>query len=562
MRTYTLSSQASSQSRKLGLKLATPERKELSSVFDKPADSPAEIARVAKEGVAEVVADMKSQGLDPKDTQFIVEVSPRMQSAVEDALRKEGVKPVYQETGKDSFGVESDFLRPSQNLKPAARSATDSSRVTEVVDLGSGSKELAAAEKTLRDLPQSASSQDIKDAVSSYVSAVEQEFDKHGAREGGRAAVMSESLPSSLSTLVESRLQDKGVTPLFRADAPEQGTPGLQVSELRESANEFFATLEKGKEAVNKSLKREDAEFSDAAIEKTFGVKQLQELGSMDPKARSVQAGELVAQNLDALKSAQLDEITAADNKKYSSDSYKDKYEFPSGVPKDAMVYFWVGSKSNAVFGFGGTSADMARGMDRVQDFMDAKGFAVTKDEIRDTFDKKTLEKMGREGFDASKFEATYSALTAAANATGGDKPTPLDALHTQQRMENSGLSDDVKVMSDGKTLTTLGDVREQVRESMQQLTNESSERGEPGRESLENSRETPAEAGASAWDKAFGQRDAAGEPGERSEQGRDEASRDESATRQEAANEGKERDRDDQQKEREMEREMGMGGE
>ncbi len=528
MHTYTLSEKHELLARSLGMKLTTPGSPELAGqVRALPSGSPDEIMTSAREAAKLIAQDIRGQGLEPKDTQVLLHMPQKTLSAYEDALKAEGLKAVYVEYGKDQFGVDSTFLREGQNVRPEQRAVTEARAVSEVVDLGRASDRVAAAETTLTGLPQNATSQDIRRAVDDYVKAAEAEFNVHGAAQGGRAVVMSETLPRSLSTLVESRLQERGMTPLHSSG--ERSTEaGSHVTDFVESANEAAGSYARGLSAARRAMGDDGKQHTDRAIESAVGRRELMALGQVaNAKERSGLAQELMDAASGRVKDESLAEIAHKDNAKFSSASYKDKYEFPSGVPKDAAFYFWVGERSNVVAGWGGTSADMARGMDRIKDFMDAKGHDVSKQDIRQTFGKKELEHMGREGFDAKKFDATYSAMIATAKAMGDSKPTALDALYTQQRLEHSGISGDVKVLSNGRELCTA----EQLRERVSELTREGAARSSAPSDAtraLESSaapaRESTGGAG-SAWDVAFAKGKApsgrAAEDGSESEAGR-----------------------------------------
>lgn len=564
MHTYTLSENHELLSRSLGMKLTTPGSPELAGqVRSLPTGSPDEIMTSARDAAKLIAQDVRSQGLEPKDTQVLLHMPQKTLSAYEDALKAEGLKAVYVEYGKDQFGVDSTFLREGQNVRPEQRAVTEARAVSEVVDLGRSSERVASAEAALSSLPQNATSQDIRRAVDDYVKAAEGEFDLHGAK-GGRAVVMSETLPRSLSTLVESRLQERGVTPLH-ADGERSIQAGSHVTDFVESANEASGSFARGLSAARRAMGDDHKQHSDDAIEKAVGRKELQALGQVaDVKVRANLARDLMDGASAQVKDESLAEIAHKDNAKFSSDSYKDKYEFPSGVPKDAAFYFWVGNRQNAVVGWGGTSADMARGMDRVKDFMDAKGHDVSKQDVRQTFSKAELEHIGREGFDAKKFEATYSAMTATANAMGESKPTALDALYTQQRMDHPGVSGDVKVMSNGHELCTT----QQLRERVAQLTHAGATRegshaeparSRPGDTSSHAAVREPAGGTASAWDVAFAKgkstperaAEAPGSSESTREGGRDASAQD---RQQDRAEQERATSKEDRQQERSME--------
>lgn len=467
MTTYALSPYSDELSKSLGQEVLGPRSDKPLTGFEFSSEQgPRDILSSAHSLAASVAQDLRDQGIEPKGAQVIVTAEGPQRSAVEAALRAEGMKPVYLVEGKDANGVADTYL-----VEPMANRGTrETSNFSQLTDIGSSNmspdvqrKELALWEATNGHQPHV-----DRARVESLADSIQKAMDDAGAGRRGRGYVISDSVPEHLSSALESSLSERGIMALYERESASIN--GMQMKEFVPGAGGLAAAEKQGAEALRNALGKDGKDFSDAMIRSAVGGDTLARLGSLDEKSRKLVASEMARDLGGELNNVKAADIARNTTGLYDKAAYEAKYEVIKGVPKDASAYLVVELfGQRAGWAAGGTTADMARGIDRVSDFMQARGTPVSKDDIKASIDRKSLESLGEKGFDAKKFEATHSAMKEHAAERGLPRPTALDALAVHQKLERGELGGTDAIKLDGKSLGTAAEISARANEFVRQ---------------------------------------------------------------------------------------------
>lgn len=459
MYTYTYSDSPEKLGNELGTKVHGPSSSlSPESLFKPTEQTPQALLDSARSGVERIVEDLRKQQLNPAKTQVVIEAASSMRSAIEDALKEKNIKAVYKEKSLDAEGRKVTALIEARNTKPAQRAAPSDKKPEAVIDMRKPSAELKDA------MAKAFTTHSVKEsqaALQSRIDVLVQHIEKEASSAGKPVAVVVEC-PPRLTSMLESALDKKGLVSMHPSPlGPEQ--PPIR------SANSEYGAEVRGLNAFRAALPDGGKGISDEAIRSVIAPRALQELGALPKDAMASKASELAQYNDVAVKKSEIQEITRPDSDRFNRDAYLSKYE-KDGHPKDMAVGIWVGSPSNVVLSFGGTSADMARGVDRVQQYLEAKGFEASPKEIKTALNKQTLEKIGREGLDDRMFDRIRSDINAAASEKGAPPLKPLQVMHLMQQAQNPKMNANTVIKAvDGTTLGTLREVRNRVAELQQE---------------------------------------------------------------------------------------------
>lgn len=460
MHTYTYSESPEALAKELGAQVHGPSSALKPETLFKPEDmTPQAMMDAARNGAERIAEDLKRQQLNPAKTQVVVEAPAVMRSAIEDALREKNLKAVYKEKVLDSEGRMVTALQESRNAKPSQRAATPDKSPGAVIDMRKPSPELKEAMAKAFATPSVKESQaDVQARVSALVHRIE----KEAAATGEKHVAVVVDAPARLTSMLESALDKKGMVAMHPSPLASEAAP------IR-SANSDYGAEIRGLNALKNALPDNGKGISDEALRGVVAPQALRELGSLDKDAMAAKASDMAQFHDVAFKKSEIQEITKSDSTRFDREAYVSKYE-KNGHPKDMAIGVWVGSPGNVVLSFGGTSADMARGQDRVQQYLETKGFEASPKEIRTSLNKQTLEKIGREGLDDRAFDRIRSDMMAVAQEKGAPPLKPLQVMHLLQQAQNPRLKASTVIKAEnGATLGTLGEVRTRVAELQQE---------------------------------------------------------------------------------------------
>lgn len=467
MQTYTYSNNAARYSNELGLTVTGPSAAlDQSALFRPESFSQADILRSAQIGVAQIAQDLSRQGLTPKNTQVIVEAPAAMRSAIEDALRERNIQAAYREQVLDSQGLTVAGLTAPHNGAPEKRIDEPLKADGPRLDLSKPSEALSKVkEESFKTAPEKLSSGEAQERVNKVVSQIKADLKEMGA-EGKTASVLLVDVPPRFHSLLESTLEKEGIQavhPTSDLNLSKNAPSSAQRPEVVESTNSLASVEARGLAALRENLPDKGKGISDETLRSAIEPQVLQELGKMDREqaAEKAQAIAPFAENLS--QQEKIHEIATDKHNRYNEDKYAEKYE-KNGWPKDAVFTVWVGTPQIVLFAADGTSANMARGIDRVKDYLEAKNLDASKKEIIATLGKGALERIGKEGIDDKAFDRVRSVLDSAATTANEPRLKGVEVLKVLQQTQKSNVSNDLAIRTANKTeLASIGSLRDSI---------------------------------------------------------------------------------------------------